>query len=160
MFQFFGKKNKEMILYASVTGKKIALEDVPDKVFASKMMGDGVAFQFDGNTIYAPCDGKIVMIANTLHAFGMELANGTELLLHIGLDTVNLNGKGFKKLVEQGDKVKKGTPIIEIDRSVMEEHHIDLTMPMIITNTNGNQFQICTGIENVIMGETKVIVLE
>ena len=166
MFQFFGKKNKEMILYAPVTGKKIALEDVPDKVFASKMMGDGVAFQFDGNTIYAPCDGKIVMIANTLHAFGMELAigmkldNGYELLIHFGTDTVNLNGKGFKKLVEQGDKVKKGTPIIEIDRSVMEEHHIDLTMPMIITNTNGNQFQICTGIENVIMGETKVIVLE
>lgn len=160
MFQLFGKKNKEIVLYAPVTGRKIALENIPDKVFASKMMGDGVAFQFDENTIYAPCDGKVTMIANTLHAFGMELANGTELLLHIGLDTVNLNGQGFKKLVEQGDKVKKGTPIIEIDRNVMNENHIDLTMPMIITNANGNEIHLCAGNEDVIMGESEVVVLK
>lgn len=157
MFGIFGKKKKDVVLYAPVTGKQIALEKVTDKVFASKMMGDGVAFLFEGNQVCAPCDGKLTMIANTLHAFGMELDNGAEVLVHIGLDTVNLNGKGFKKLAEQGVKVKKGTPLIEIDRAVMKEHGIDLTMPMIITSANGNDFHICTNTENVILGETEII---
>ncbi|MCI4129551.1 PTS sugar transporter subunit IIA [Bacillus haynesii] len=157
MFNLFNKKKKEIALYAPVTGKKIPLEEVPDTVFSSKMMGDGIAFDFDGDTVYAPYDGKISMIANTLHAFGMKLDNGAEVLIHIGLDTVNLNGNGFKKMVEQGSKVKLGTPIIEIDRDVMEEHNINLTMPMVITNGSDYNFKHCHEIKNVVMGDTKVI---
>lgn len=69
----------------------LSIEDVPDKMFAGKQMGDGIAFKFDGNIVCAPCDGKISMVANTLHAFGITNANGAEILVHIGLDTVELN---------------------------------------------------------------------
>lgn len=114
MFKLFKKTDDICKLFAPVNGKTIALENVPDKVFASKMMGDGIGFEYEGNTIYAPCDGKITLVANTLHAVGITSENGAEILIHIGLDTVSLNGKGFKKLINQGDKVKKGTPLIEI----------------------------------------------
>lgn len=157
MFNLF-KKKEPVTLYSPVSGKSIPIEEVPDKVFASKMMGDGVAFQFDGNTVYAPCDATISMIANTLHAIGLKLNNGAEVLIHIGLDTVNLNGKGFTKLVNQSDKVKRGTPLIEIDRSIMEANGIDLTMPMVITNGSEYTFQIeNNSSEHVIMNETKLV---
>lgn len=135
MFKFLKKTNDTCKLFAPVNGKVINLENVPDKVFASKMMGEGVGFSFEGDTIYAPCDGTIILVANTLHAVGISSATGVEILIHIGFDTVNLNGKGFTKLINQGDKVKKGTPLIKIDRKIMEEEKIDLTTPMVVTNS-------------------------
>lgn len=135
-------KKKTNALFAPVTGKVIPLEQVEDKLFASKLMGEGVAFQFESNIVCSPCDGKLVLVANTLHAFGIQMNNGAEVLVHIGLDTVNLQGKGFKKLVKEGTKVKKGTPIIEIDRQFMEENKINLTMPMVITNGQDYTFHI------------------
>lgn len=155
MFSFFKKNNKDIKLLAPVTGQVIALENVPDKVFASKIMGDGVAFKFDGDTIFSPCDGKISMIAETSHAFGLELNNKAEILIHIGLDTVNLGGKGFTVLVSEGDKVKTGTPIIKIDRQVMTENNIDLTTPMVITNEH--EFSILEVNRQVTCGESAVI---
>lgn len=130
------KKGKSLKLYAPVNGTMISLADVPDKVFASEMMGQGVAFVYDDNLVCAPCDGRITLIPSTLHAFGMIDATGAEILVHIGLDTVNLRGKGFKALVEQGCKVKKGTPVIEIDREFMKENDIVLTTPVVITNSS------------------------
>ena len=135
MFNFFKKKNDNKKLVAYAKGKFIPITDVPDPIFSEKMMGDGVAILVKGDTIYAPCDGTIILVANTLHAVGISSATGVEILIHIGFDTVNLNGKGFTKLINQGDKVKKGTPLIKIDRKIMEEEKIDLTTPMVVTNS-------------------------
>ena len=142
MFKLFKKTDDICKLLAPVNGKTIALENVPDKVFASKMMGDGMGFEYEGNTIYAPCDGKITLVANTLHAVGITSENGAEILIHIGLDTVSLNGKGFKKLINQGDKVKKGTPLIEIDRQYMKEQDINLITPMVVTNAANYEINV------------------
>ena len=142
MFKLFKKTDDTCKLFAPVNGKTIALENVPDKVFASKMMGEGMGFEYEGNTIYAPCDGKITLVANTLHAVGITSENGAEILIHIGLDTVSLNGKGFKKLINQGDKVKKGTPLIEIDRQFMKEQDINLITPMVVTNAANYEINV------------------
>lgn len=98
-------------------------------------MGDGVGFIFDGDTLYAPIDGKIKLIAATKHAIGFEANNKAEVLMHIGLDTVALKGEGFEVLVYEGDKVKHRTPIIKINRELMQEKNIDLTTPIVITNS-------------------------
>ena len=135
MFGLFGKK-ENLEIYSPISGKIIALEDVPDNVFASKMMGDGVAFEPEEGLVCAPCDGTIEMIFPTLHAFAMKLNNGAELLVHIGLDTVSLEGQGFKKLVDPEIKVKKGTPVIEINLEFMRKNGVILTTPMVITNSS------------------------
>ena len=135
MFKIFKKKN-DYNIYSPVNGKTISLENVPDKVFASKMMGEGIGFEFSGDTVYAPCNGKIILVANTLHAIGIAADCGVEILIHIGLDTVNLNGKGFKKLISQNDTIKKGQPLIKIDRQFMEKEQINMITPMVITNSD------------------------
>lgn len=159
MFKIF-KKKEPIILYAPVTGTSIALENVPDPVFAEKMMGDGIAFIPESDTICAPCDGKVTMIANTLHAIGITAENGAEILIHIGLDTVNLNGKGFTSLVNVGDKIKLGTPLVKIDMAFMKEHEMVLTTPMVVTNTNELSMVIEEAKSHVIMGESKVITFQ
>lgn len=159
MFKIF-KKKEPLILYAPVTGTSIALENVPDPVFAEKMMGDGIAFIPESDTICAPCDGKVTMIANTLHAIGITAENGAEILIHIGLDTVNLNGKGFTSLVNVGDKIKIGTPLVKIDMVFMKEHEMVLTTPMVVTNTNELSMVIEEAKSHVIMGENKVITFQ
>ena len=155
----FFKKNKaqdDPVLCAPVTGKMIKLEDVPDPVFSSGPMGKGAGFQPADGTVCAPCDGKIVMLAETLHAFGMETTDGAEILVHIGLDTVDLNGEGFTKLASEGKKVRRGTPVISVDLDLMKEKGIVMTTPMVVTNTDGFDLQIhdCT---DVIAGQTEVI---
>lgn len=142
MLKLFQKKQKDNFLYAPVEGEIIALENVQDAVFSSGMMGQGLAFRFTGDTIYAPSDGTIVVVAPTKHAVGIQTPSGLEILLHIGMDTVNLQGKGFTLLKDVGDKVKAGMPILKIDREVMNEHGIDLTTPMIVTNSNGKELVI------------------
>lgn len=156
MFDFL-KKNKDVSLYAPVNGTVISLEQVNDKVFASKMMGDGIAFQFEEDILYSPCNGEITMIPKTLHAYGFKLSNGAEVLIHIGLDTVALNGEGFKALVKQGDKVKVGDPIVKVNQAFMKSKNIDLTTPMVITNGNEYQFVVDKEIKNVRIKEDKVI---
>lgn len=135
MFEFLKNKN-EAEFYAPVNGECVSIETVPDETFSSKLMGEGIAFKFDGDKVSAPISGDIILIAETLHAFAIRDKNGIEVLIHIGLDTVNLKGKGFKKLVQENSKVKKGDPIIEVDREVMRENNINMITMMIITETN------------------------
>lgn len=132
MFEFLRKK-KIYELYSPVIGRSIRLDEVKDKVFSSKMMGDGLAFKLEKNIIYSPCDAKVKLIPSTKHAIGLE-ANGLDILIHIGLDTVNLNGEGFKQLVSVGDAIKQGDPLLKIDLEFMKQKNIDLTTPMIITS--------------------------
>lgn len=135
MLNLFKGKPKNVEFVAPVDGKQISLSEVPDKVFSAGMLGDGIAFLPESVHVCAPCDGKITMIADTLHAFGITGENGVEVLVHIGLDTVALAGKGFLKLEEQGHTVKKGTPIIKIDLENLKEQGINLCTPMIVLNS-------------------------
>lgn len=125
------------------------MSEVDDKVFSSLMMGDGVAFRFEGDQVCAPYNGKICMISETKHAFGMIDDNGVEILVHIGLDTVNLKGEGFQVLAEENQTVKKGTPVIGLDREFFKSKGIDLTTPMIVTNGEDLELEKFTGREAV-----------
>ncbi|WP_303975232.1 PTS glucose transporter subunit IIA [Streptococcus merionis] len=155
MFKIFQKKTNNEIV-SPVTGKMIPLEDVPDKVFASKMMGDGVAFEIADDTVCSPVDGKISLIPDSKHAVGIVSDNGVEILVHIGLDTVNLQGKGFESLVKPGDKVSKGTPVVKVDRQTLTSQGVILTTPMIVTN--GSEFQLSINdLDTVKAGETVVL---
>ncbi len=141
MFDFF-KKSMECKLYAPVKGKQIILEEVKDQVFAKKMMGEGVAFFPEGDTLYAPCNAEITMVFNTRHAIGLKTENGAEILIHIGMETVNLKGEGFDVLVKPHMKVKTHQPLVKIDRAFMIEKGIDLTTPMVITNSDEYEISV------------------
>ncbi|WP_040210899.1 PTS sugar transporter subunit IIA [Clostridium polynesiense] len=134
MFNLFNKyKNLDGVIMAPVNGRCIDLSEVPDKVFSERMIGDGVAFIPEDDIICSPCNGTVVMIAATSHAIGIK-SKEVEILIHIGLDTVELNGEGFEVLVKTDQKVKLGTPLLRIDRKFMKEKSMNLTTPMIITN--------------------------
>lgn len=123
-------------LTAFISGHLMDISEVKDEMFSSKMMGDGIAIEPTGNTVVAPADAEVTMIMEeSLHALGLRLSNGAELLIHIGIDTVKLNGKGFKALVKVGDKVTTGTPLIEFDRAVIEAAGYPLTVIMAVTNS-------------------------
>lgn len=154
----FGKK--ELLLFSPVDGEVIPLSSVSDEVFASKMMGDGIAFKNSGNIVAAPCDAKVAMIAETNHAIGLTLNNGVELLIHIGLDTVDLQGEGFLRLVSVGEKIKKGTALIQLDLDNPKIKLADLTTPMIITNTSDYELSIIQENGSVILSETTVATLK
>ena len=127
-------KNSELTLIAPGDGTLIPLANVPDPVFAEKMAGDGVAIDLTGDVIVAPADGELSLVFKTKHAFALTLETGIELLVHIGLETVALNGEGFEQLVEAGTIVKAGTPIIKIDRSFIQSKGCSLITPILITN--------------------------
>ena len=123
-------------LTSFISGHLMDISEVKDEMFSSKMMGDGIAIEPTGNTVVAPADAEVTMIMEeSLHALGLRLSNGAELLIHIGIDTVKLNGKGFKALVKVGDTVTKGTPLIEFDRAVIEAAGYPLTVIMAVTNS-------------------------
>lgn len=136
MFGFFKKKEviNEASLYAIAKGRTLPLGDVPDETFAAGLLGDGMGFVFEGDMVYASCDGKVMLIAETNHAVGLRAENGAELLIHIGMDIVNLNGKGLHPQVSCNQKVKRGEALIQIDRQFMAKEGIDLTTPVILTN--------------------------
>ena len=162
MFGFFKKKKNEPVydnlkFVAPVDGKSIPLSEVPDPVFAQKMAGDGLAINPTGDTVVAPADGELTLVFNTKHAFAMTLDNGIELLVHIGIDTVSLNGEGFEQLAEQGTKVKAGTPIIKFNKDIISEKGLSLTTPVLITNPDNAKS--IKAIENIDTkaGETTVL---
>ncbi|MFW5885691.1 MAG: PTS sugar transporter subunit IIA [Halanaerobium sp.] len=132
MFNIF--KKKEEYLAAPFAGEVSELQYVPDDAFAQKMLGDGFAITPEENTVKAPCAGEIVQIFSTGHAVGIKTKKGLEVLIHIGIDTVKLDGEGFKKLVKNGDKVEIGTPLIEVDLDFIKENAPSISTPVIITN--------------------------
>lgn len=138
MFGLFKKNKTEkkdtLNFVAPVDGKTMDLSEVPDPVFAQKMAGDGLAIDATSDVIVAPCDGDLTLVFKTKHAFAMTLDNGIELLVHIGIETVSLNGEGFEQLAEAGTKVKAGTPIIKIDREFIKSKNLPLVTPILITN--------------------------
>ncbi|MGG7079426.1 PTS sugar transporter subunit IIA [Clostridium sardiniense] len=159
MFGLFKKNKKEESLnfVAPVSGKAVDLSEVPDPVFAQKMAGEGLGIDSTGDIIVAPCDGELTLVFKTKHAFAMTLDNGIEVLVHIGIETVSLNGEGFEQLAEQGTRVKAGTPIIKIDREFIKNKGLSLVTPVLITNPDTvKSLDVKTGMD-VVAGETVVL---
>lgn len=136
--KLFGDKNEStsgnIIIVAPMSGEIINIEDVPDVVFAEKIVGDGVAINPTGNQIIAPVDGVIGKIFETNHAFSIDSDDGVELFVHFGIDTVELKGLGFKRLAQEGQKVKQGDAIIEFDLPLLQEKAKSVLTPVVISN--------------------------
>lgn len=133
----FNKKKVELpknAFVAVASGELVPLSSVNDPVFSQKIMGEGVAIKLSEDYVVAPCDGTVTMLYPTMHSFGMANEDGVEILIHIGIDTVKLQGKGFKKFVSQGDKVKAGDKIIRVDSYSLANDGVDLTTMMLFPN--------------------------
>ena len=126
-------KKKELDLYAPITGELIDITEVKDQVFSQKILGDGVAIEPKEGVLYAPFDCEVVQLFHTLHAIGLKTKD-VEILVHIGMDTVELNGEGFKGFVNEGDHVKKGQKLIEFDIDYIKSKGKEATTPIVITN--------------------------
>lgn len=134
------KKNSELTvkketIASPLTGKVIALNEVQDEAFASEMLGKGVAIDPADGHVYAPCDGTVTMLFSTKHAIGLVSDSGAELLIHLGMDTVKLEGKHFETHVEQGAKVKKGQLLITCDINAIKSEGYSMVTPIIVSNT-------------------------
>ena len=151
--------NLAMKLSACVSGRLMDMTEVKDDMFSQKMMGDGIAIEPTGDTVVAPADAEVTMIMEeSLHAIGLRLQNGAELLIHIGIDTVKLNGEGFEALVQAGDKVKAGMPLIRFNREIIKESGYQDTVIVAVTNSSDYpQMQKCEDGE-VVVSETPVLV--
>lgn len=131
------------IFVSPITGEIKPISEVPDAVFAEKMMGDGFAILPTDGAIVSPVDGTIVNLFPTKHALGIETDNGLEILIHVGIDTVKLEGNGFEALVAQGDKVKRGQPLLKVDLAYVKEHAPSIITPIVFTNLKeGETIQI------------------
>lgn len=130
MLEFLKKSYK---LVAPIDGKVIDLSEVPDPVFAGKLAGDGIAINSTGDIVVAPADGKLSMIFGTNHGFGIILNNDVEVLVHIGLDTVALEGKGFERIAEEGQSIKAGDPVVRINREEIVSKGYSLIIPVLFT---------------------------
>lgn len=131
---FGNNKAKQERLKAPITGKVIPIEEVPDPVFAEKMMGDGIAFIPAEGKVFAPIAATIKQVFPTKHAIGLESNNGLEILIHIGLDTVNMKGEGFIVHIKEGDQVSMGDLLVEFDLEKVEENAASTITPMVILN--------------------------
>ena len=155
------KNYKEGEIRAFLSGNVIKIEDVPDQVFAEKILGDGLAIEPTDNVLTAPADGEICnVMQGSFHACGMTLDNGVELLFHIGLDTVSMHGDGFDCHVEDGQRVKAGDKLITFDpEKIKAAGHPTVTMMVVAGEGNTNGVKLKTGMQAVV-GETVVAVCE
>ena len=131
--------NKEEELVAPINGQVVPLSDVKDEVFSSGSMGKGIAIEPQEGKVCSPLDGEVVMVFPTGHAIGLKSTNGAEVMIHIGMDTVELEGKGFTTIVKKGQAVKKGDPLIKFDMEAIKKAGFKLTTPIVVTNSNEYQ---------------------
>lgn len=134
MFKLFSKKAAVEELVAPMSGKVVQIEDVPDEVFSRKMIGDGIAIEPDEGVVVSPVDGEVVQFFPTKHAVGLKTKSGLEILIHIGMETVALNGEGFEGFVQQGDRVKAGDKLVSFDLEQIRERAESIISPIVVTN--------------------------
>lgn len=150
----FKKRIKEFTVLSPVDGNTTELIEVPDEVFSQKMMGDGLAVDWTGGDVYAPVSGEIAsLIAPSYHAFGIRHESGLEILVHVGLETVNLRGEGFKALKKIGDYVEAGEKVLEVDYDLLKEKKVNLISPVIVLNSDYFKVKNHTGNYSVKHGE-------
>lgn len=130
----FKKKNKDLKILATQDGTIISLDNVPDEVFSQKMFGDGLAIMPKSNEVYSPVSGTIVQVTDTLHAYAIHSDNGLDVLVHIGINTVELKGEGFKAKVKEGDHVNAGDIIAIADLAFIKSKGYEVYTPTVITN--------------------------
>src|SRR5688500_9055589 len=130
-----------MIVLSPFGGWCAPLEEVPDAAFAQRMLGDGVAIDPTGHELRAPCDGEIISVAAARHALALRTAEGAEILVHVGIDTVGLAGEGFEVRVRKGDRVRAGDLLLTVDLEQVSRKSPSLMSPVIVTN--GERFRVC-----------------
>ena len=123
-------------VYAPMAGEAVSITEVPDPTFAEGMLGNGIAIEPTEGKVYAPCDATVDMMFDTGHAVSLVTASGAEILIHVGLETVGLEGKPFTVHVANGDKVKKGQLMIEVDLDAVKEAGLPTITPVLICNTD------------------------
>ncbi len=134
-----GKIVESITIYSPVTGKAADISETPDEAFAGRMMGDGAMVIPEEATVCAPEDGEVCFVFETKHAIGFQTTSGIAMLLHIGIDTVNLNGEGFEVLVKDGDQVKKSDVLMKLDLEYLKSHAPSLATPVLCTELGENQ---------------------
>ncbi|MGP1958949.1 MAG: PTS glucose transporter subunit IIA [Arsenophonus sp. NC-CH8-MAG3] len=143
-------------IVAPISGEIVNIEDVLDVVFSEKVVGDGIAIKPTGNKIVSPVDGVIGKIFKTNHAFSIKSDNNIELFVHFGIDTVELKGKGFTRLAEEGQKVQKGDLVLELDLPLLEEKSKSTLTPVVISNMDEiKELTKLTG--SVVAGDTVIM---
>ncbi len=148
------------VICAPCKGEVVALTDVKDEVFSSGAMGKGVAINPSEGKIYSPCDGTISVFFPTGHAIGLQATNGAEVLIHVGMDTVNLNGKGFTPKAKAGDTVKKGQLLLEVDLDEIKNAKLSAITPVIITNTADMKDVVATDAKTANVGDKLITIVK
>lgn len=129
----------ELDFVSPINGKVMSITDVPDQVFSGKMMGDGFAIEPQSGKIVSPVNGKVMTVFPTKHAIGLQADNGMEILIHIGIDTVGLKGEGFTAMISEGDEVKQGQALMEVDLDFVKENAPSIVTPIVFTNLDEGQ---------------------
>ena len=131
-----GEKVNDNHIYAPLTGKVVPISEVPDPTFAEGMLGNGIAIIHTDGKVYAPCNGKVETMFSTGHAVALSTAGGAELLIHVGLETVGLNGAPFTIHVADGDQVKKGQLLFEANLEMIQEAGLPIITPVVVCNSD------------------------
>ena len=131
--KFFGQSKTVL---APIRGKVPAQADIPDETFAQGILGPGCGVEPTGDTVYAPFDGTVTQVPESLHAVGMMSDDGIELLIHVGMDTVEMKGQGFTSLTKEGAKVKAGTPLLKVDLEAIRAAGHPTATALIVTNSD------------------------
>ncbi len=140
---FGSKKEEQLVVSSPLAGTVLRMEDVPDPAFSQKMMGDGFAIEPTDGNVYSPIDAEVALVFEaTGHALGLKTTDGMEILIHFGIDTVNLQGEGFAPQVKAGDQVKTGDLLLTVDLETVKAKAPSVVTPVIFTNLAGKELAI------------------
>lgn len=150
----------EETVFAPLSGRVAELSEVPDPTFSQKMMGDGLAIVPTEGEVVSPVDGEIVQFFHTKHAIGVRSLSGAEILIHVGLETVSMNGEGFEGHVREGDKVKAGDKLITFNIDLIKEKAADIITPIVITNGENVESLDKKSMADAVKGQTELFQLK
>ncbi len=150
----------EETVLAPLSGRVAELSEVPDPTFSQKMMGDGLAIVPTEGEVVSPVDGEIVQFFHTKHAIGIRSLSGAEILIHVGLETVSMNGEGFEGHVKEGDKVKAGDKLITFNIDLIKEKAADIITPIVITNGENVENLDKKSMADAVKGQTELFQLK
>lgn len=161
MLNLFKKKGKPISVLAPLSGITVPIEEVPDPVFSEKMMGEGIAIRPTNNTVVAPFKGTVKMIMpKSGHAAGLLSDDGLEVLIHVGMDTVSLEGEGFEVLTTVGSKIEIGDPLIKFDEEFLKSKGMDTLTMIIVTNPGDFKPDQFLTNKNVITAQDEIMIYQ